>query len=82
MQTQTAVNGLLEEARGLLDLPLDIISDKPLTPPDGDKRSYVSLAPGCWPANPADLQNPQGPWTCDADRPFPDVRTPPLPLAP
>lgn len=82
MQTTEAVKRLLAEAEPLLELPLEVIPDKPFMPPDGDKRSYVSLAPNCWPANPDDLENPEGPWECRDGEPFPGVCPPRPPHAP
>ena len=74
VQTVAAVHNLLREAEALLALPVDTIPDKVFMPPDGDKRSYVSLSTYCWPSNPDDTENPKGPWECRDGQPFPGVR--------
>ena len=76
VQTVAVVRALLKAADIEMLEPLELIPDKPFTPANGDKRTYVSLATYCWPSNPDDLQNPKGPWECKDGLPFPGVRTP------
>eukprot|EP00892_Ulva_mutabilis_P005950 jgi/Ulvmu1/3727/UM172_0005.1 len=71
VETVTAVGNLLQEAERMLEMPVDTIPDKAFVPPDGDKKSYVSLSTYCWPSNPDDLENPKGPWECRDGQPFP-----------
>eukprot|EP00892_Ulva_mutabilis_P012789 jgi/Ulvmu1/9883/UM057_0039.1 len=70
-QTVTVVKRLMAFADIKLAEPLEVIPDKSFMPANGDKRTYVSLATYCWPANPDDLENPVGPWECKDGLPFP-----------
>lgn len=76
MQTVTVVQRLLDLADIKITEPIEVIPDKAFTPANGDKRYYVSLATYCWPANPEDLENPKGPWSCKDGAPFEGVCTP------
>eukprot|EP00892_Ulva_mutabilis_P005427 jgi/Ulvmu1/3256/UM151_0004.1 len=66
----TVVERLMALADTKIAEPIEVIPDKSYMPPNGDKRTYVSLATYCWPANPEDLENPKGPWTCKDGVPF------------
>jgi hypothetical protein len=74
MQTVQAVRKLIDAADAILDKPIDVVTEKAYTPPTGDKRTYVSLATYCWPANPDHLLHPVGPWECTDGHAFPGVR--------
>lgn len=68
------VNRLLKLAHLAADEPDEVITSKTMEPPTGDKRTYMSLATYCWPSNPEELDNPQGPWSCTDGKAFPGVR--------
>lgn len=76
MQTVTVMQRLLDLADIKITEPIEVIPDKAFTPSNGDKRYYVSLATYCWPANPEDLENPKGPWSCKDGAPFEGVWPP------
>lgn len=76
MQTAEAVESLIRQANDFVERPIEIITEKAFVPPDGDKRSFVSLATYCWPSNPEHLENPKGPWECRDGSAFTGVRYP------
>lgn len=73
-ESVATVRSLLSLAKQAADSEDEVITTKTMDPPTGDKRTYMSLATYCWPSNPEDLANPQGPWECTDGKPFPGVR--------
>jgi hypothetical protein len=74
LQAVAVVKRLLALAAEIAKEEDEVITTKKVIPPTGDKRTYVSLATYCWPSNPDNLEDPQGPWTCKDGHPFPGVR--------
>ena len=76
MQAVKAVKVLAGEADAVLSSKDESLVSKRMTPPEGGKRAYVSLAAHCAPATDS-LGEPLEPWQCQQDRPFLNVRREP-----
>ena len=73
LQTVKAVKVLAGEADAVVSSKDESLVGKRMTPPEGGKRAYVSLAAHCAPATDSPGE-PLAPWQCQQDRPFLNVR--------